>query len=52
MPVLPMQGVPEALRAMSARGCRHYLITHRDSAAWTYLDNCGLKDAFSGGITS
>lgn len=52
MPVLPMPGIPEALHTMTARGCRHYLITHRNSMAWAYLDSCGLKAYFSGGVTS
>lgn len=50
--VKPMPGIPEALRAMKARGGRHYLATHRNGQAWDFLRAAGLAELFDGGVTS
>ena len=40
-------GVPEALNALTRRGGRHYLVTHRGPLAWKYLEATGLQDCFT-----
>lgn len=49
--IRPLPGIPETLRALRARGARHYLVTHRDCATtWKYLKNAGLDTLFDGGV--
>lgn len=50
--VKPMPGIPEALRALKAKGGRHYLATHRNGQAWDFLREAGLAELFDGGVTS
>ena len=47
-----MPGIPEALRILSERGCRHYLYTHRDKLAWRILEAWDLARWFEDGVTS
>lgn len=49
--VRPMPGIPEALRALKARGGRHFLVTHRNDQAWDFLRAAGLAELFDGGVT-
>lgn len=42
--IRPVAGIPEALAAMPGK---HYLVTHRDSAALVYLEQAGLKHFFT-----
>lgn len=49
--VVPMPGIPEALRALKARGGRHFLVTHRNDQAWDFLREAGLLALFDGGVT-
>ena len=44
--IRPVDGVPEALAILRGRGCRHYLVTHRDASALRYLRLCGLDGFF------
>lgn len=49
--IVPIPGVPEALRALKARGGRHYVVTHRSTkTAWPYLEWAGIRDLFDGGV--
>ncbi|WP_225047137.1 HAD hydrolase-like protein [Lacticaseibacillus kribbianus] len=53
--VLSCQPYPEAratLEAVVAASGRNFLMTHRDDSAWTLLQNSGLRDLFTGGVTS
>lgn len=47
----PVEGIPEALEALHARGVRHYVATHRDMACRDLLDKAGLLKYFSGFVT-
>lgn len=47
----PIDGIPETLRALSARGGRHYLVTHRNRLAIDYLKATGLDTLFVDFIT-
>lgn len=47
----PMEGVPEALKAMEDAGIRHYVATHRDMTTRALLDKAGLLHHFSGFVT-
>ncbi len=47
----PMDGIPEALKAMQARGIRHYVATHRDRVSLELLHQAGLGDCFCGQVT-
>lgn len=49
--VIPLPGIPETLRTLKARGGRHFLLTHRDNAAWVHLAHWGLAELFDGGVT-
>lgn len=42
--ITPVPGIPEALRRMPGR---HYLVTHRERDALTYLEQAGLKKYFT-----
>lgn len=42
--IRPVPGIPEALRALPGQ---HYLVTHRDHDALTYLEQTGLKAYFT-----
>ena len=46
--VIPLPGIPETLRTLKARGGRHFLLTHRDNAAWVHLVHWGLAELFDG----
>lgn len=48
----PFDGVPALLRSVFDRGGRHFLYTHRDKVAYTYLARYGLAGLFSGGVTA
>lgn len=47
----PVAGIPDALRRLRALGGRHYLATHRDRGALTYLECAGLLDLFDDFVT-
>lgn len=47
----PYPGVHAFLRAVMARGGRHFLYTHRDRGALIALSNHAMADCFSGAIT-
>lgn len=47
----PLRGIPETLRALTALGGRHYLVTHRSRAALDCLAQQGLLTLFDGTIT-
>ncbi len=47
----PIDGIPETLRALSARGGRHYLVTHRNRLAIDYLKATGLDTLFTDFVT-
>ena len=49
--VQPLPGIPEALRALKAQGGRHYLVTHRDTAAVDCLRSAGLWALFDDAVT-
>jgi len=46
----PYPQTKAVLEAMVAQGNRHFLLTHRDQAAWEMLARDGLKDLFEGGV--
>ncbi len=48
----PLPGIPEALKALKARGARHYLVTHRDALARESLRCQGLAPLFTDMITA
>ena len=43
----PLPGIPETLRALSRRGCRHFLCTHNDLHALDFLREQGLLSLFT-----
>lgn len=47
----PVEGIPEALKALHAAGVKHYVATHRDLQCRDLLDNAGLLGYFSGFVT-
>lgn len=48
----PVAGVPELLRSLRERGCRHYIVTHRSRASCLeMLDRHGLTPLFDDMIT-
>lgn len=47
----PVEGVPELLRMLHARGGKHYLVTHRGRAALDWLAVNELSDLFAGTVT-
>ena len=49
--VPPVEGAPEALRALAEAGGRHYLVTHRDRTSLRMLERAGLMDCFTGWVT-
>ncbi len=48
----PVKGIPELLRALCARGAKHYLVTHHDLDCLQLLKSCGLMDCFTGWVTA
>ena len=50
--VLPLAGIPEALRALKALGGHHYLVTHRDRKALDALRGAGILELFDDAVTS
>ena len=47
----PVDGIPEVLAALHARGVKHYVATHRDLQCRELLDKAGLLAYFSGFVT-
>lgn len=50
--VMPLPGIPEALRCLREKGGRHYLVTHRDRTALDMLAARGLLDCFEDAVTA
>ena len=50
--IVPYDGAEAFLRAVIARGGRHYLYTHRDATALEALERCGMADCFMGAVTA
>ena len=48
----PVAGIPETLRALREAGGHHYLVTHRDRRAVSYLQNAGLDGLFDDLVTA
>ena len=49
--IVPVPGIPQALRALKERGGRHYIVTHRSTrTAWPYLKYAGIAEMFDGGV--
>ena len=48
----PVAGIPETLRALREAGGHHYLVTHRDRRAVSYLQNAGLDSLFDDLVTA
>ncbi|KRM72713.1 HAD hydrolase-like protein [Lacticaseibacillus brantae] len=46
----PYPQAAAVLETMVAHGNRHFLLTHRDEAAWDMLARDGLKHLFEGGV--
>ncbi|MBR6029302.1 MAG: HAD-IA family hydrolase [Clostridia bacterium] len=46
-----VEGIPGAVRALSERGCRHFLYTHNDRKCLDFLDEQGLLPFFTDCIT-
>ena len=49
LPMLP--GMEECLKSLSEMGCRHFLVTHRNSKALDALEAKGLLRLFTGWVT-
>lgn len=47
----PVEGIPEALKALHDAGIRHYVATHRDLQCRELLEKAGLAQYFSGYVT-
>lgn len=50
--IVPYDGAEAFLRAVIARGGRHFLYTHRDAAAMAALARWNMADCFSGAVTA
>lgn len=50
--ILPYQGIESLLRELIALGARHFLYTHRNHTAFAYLERAGIRDCFTGAVTS
>lgn len=50
--IAPVRGIPEALAALQALGGRHYLVTHRNSLALSWLEMAGLKHFFTDAVVA
>ena len=48
----PLPGIPEALRELRRRGCRHLMLTHRGHSALEALEAHGLLPLFTGWVTA
>lgn len=51
-PAKPFAGAATILTAITAAGGRNFLLTHRDAGALDYLDQAGLRTAFTGVVTA
>lgn len=49
--IVPYDGMAELIRDSHAAGVRHFLFTHRDDGALTYLKQYGLAECFTGWVT-
>lgn len=47
----PLPGIPQAVRALSQRGCAHFLYTHNDRGCLAFLEEQGLLPLFAGAVT-
>ena len=50
--IVPYDGAEAFLRAVLARGGRHFLYTHRDFTALDALARCRMDDCFTGAVTA
>ena len=48
----PVEGIPEALKALHDRGVKHYVATHRDLQCRELLEMANLAQYFAGYVTS
>lgn len=49
--IRPLPGIPEALQALKAQGCRNFAATHRERrTALPYLEHAGLAELLDGGV--
>jgi len=45
--IVPVRGIPQVLEELQALGGKHYLVTHRNSLALTWLETVGLLHYFA-----